>query len=273
MNRRIALLKHWMAGRRHGVGFLELMGVVLDPTLGVKARRYIEAIEDAAPYWRVRFRGIERPLYFPSHVGRYPLEMIAVELFHARDWHYYQVEPTRLRAEDVVLDCGAAEGLFSLQAEAVCRRVYAAEPLPMWIEAMSKTFAGSSKVEILPFALSDACGDLRLSVGVLDSAITDGAAGITVTARTVDSLFADRDRPVTYLKGDLEGAELHVLRGAERTIRAYAPRIAFTTYHQADHAERITELLRRIHPRYRVHPKGIEHRAGAPVMIHAWVES
>lgn len=275
---RLHLIRHWLAGRRNGVGLLDLLTVALDPTLGRKARRYIDRIDDEPPYWRVTLRGLPRSLFFPTRVGRYMLEMLIVEQFHARDWHYYQIEPTRLRPDDIVLDCGAAEGLFSLQAEHLCRRAYAAEPLPMWIEAMSKTFAGSDRFELLPYALSDASGELQLSDGVLDSTIVDAprvnvsAAGIiTVQARTLDSLFADQGRPLTYIKADLEGAELKMLAGAERTIAANKPRIAITTYHEADHAEKITAFLRRIDPKYRILTKGIEHRAGAPVMLHALV--
>ena len=95
--------------------------------------------------------------------------------------------------------------------------------------------------------------------------------GIPVQARTVDSLFADRNLPLTYIKADLEGAELRMLAGAERTIRLNKPRIAITTYHEAHHADAITAFLRRIDPAYRILTKGIEHRAGAPVMLHAWV--
>jgi FkbM family methyltransferase len=271
-NRRLRLLQHWFAGRRNGVGFWPLVKMVLGPRCGVKARRYIARIGEDAAYRVVHLRGLERPLYFPKSVDPCILDQLVVELFHPVDWHYYQIEPTRLRADDVVLDCGAAEGLFALQAEAVCRRVYAAEPIPLWLEAMGRTFAGSNRVEILPYALSDANEPLRMQVGVLDSHLAGDDGGITVQARTIDSLFADQGRELTYLKGDIEGAEPAVLRGAERTIRQCRPRIAFTTYHQADHAGWISRYLRGLHPSYRILVKGIEHRAGAPVMLHAWLD-
>ncbi|MEK6643462.1 MAG: FkbM family methyltransferase [Planctomycetota bacterium] len=269
---RLRLLHHWLGGRRNGVGFFDLLTVALDPTLGRKARRYIERIDEEPPYWYVQLRGIPRPLYFPIAVGKFMLEMLVVEQFHTRDWHFYQIEPTRLRSDDIVLDCGAAEGMFSLQAEHLCKRVYAAEPVSMWIEAMTKTFAGSSKFEILPYALSDANGELRLSMGILDSTIADTDDGIMVQSRTVDSLFAERGLPLTYIKADIEGAELRMLTGAERTIAANQPRIAITTYHEAGHAAEISAFLRRVVPKYRILTKGIEYRAGAPVMLHAWIE-
>lgn len=271
-NRRFALLKHWLAGRRHGVGALELVKTVLDPTLGVKARRYIEEIKAEPPYWRVKFRGIARPLYFPIEVGMYPLEMVVVEIFHAADWHYYQIERTRVGADDIVVDCGAAEGLFCLQVEAICKAAFAIEPLPMWVQALHKTFEGADRVHILPYGLSDESKIMGLSVGLLDSALTDDRGGLQVDVRTIDSLFIDAGRRFTYLKADLEGSEMKMLRGAERSIRAFRPRIAITTYHRPDDAEEITAFLRSISPDYRVRVKGIEHRAGAPVMLHAWVD-
>jgi hypothetical protein len=76
---------------------------------------------------------------------------------------------------------------------------------------------------------------------------------------------------LTYLKADLEGFELAMLRGAERTISRYRPKLAITTYHRADHASEIAAFLRRVEPRYRILTKGIDAVTGSPVMLHAWV--
>jgi FkbM family methyltransferase len=199
--------------------------------------------------------------------------MVLSEALDPTNWHFYELPETRVAPDDVVADCGAAEGIFSLLVASRAEHVYAVEPAPHWTRALARTFTGASNVTVVPAALGDAPGRAYLSGGALDSAVSgdkgDGATEIAV--HTVDHLFADQDRRVTYLKADLEGFELAMLRGAERTIARYRPKIAITTYHQADHASKITDFLARLEPRYRVRTKGIDAVFGAPVMLHAWV--
>lgn len=56
----------------------------------------------------------------------------------------------------------------------------------------------------------------------------------------------------TFIKLDVEGAELDALEGAEATIRACHPRLAVSVYHVADHLWRIPLLLRRLLPASRL---------------------
>jgi hypothetical protein len=134
-------------------------------------------------------------------------------------------------------------------------------------------FADAPNVTVLPVALGAASGRTFLSGGALDSAVSErpGEHAVEVTIETVDHLFVDRDRPITYLKADLEGFELEMLAGAARSIALYRPKIAITTYHRAEHAQEIEAFLRRVEPRYKVRTKGIDAITGSPVMLHAWV--
>lgn len=52
----------------------------------------------------------------------------------------------------------------------------------------------------------------------------------------------------TFIKLDVEGAELDALEGAAATIRACQPRLAVSAYHVADHLWRVPLLLRRLLP-------------------------
>jgi len=54
----------------------------------------------------------------------------------------------------------------------------------------------------------------------------------------------------TYLKFDIEGAELDALAGAENTIETYKPIIAVCIYHLPDDLWTIPLYLKRIYPFY-----------------------
>jgi FkbM family methyltransferase len=196
--------------------------------------------------------------------------MVIAEQFYTSDWHYYETPETTVARGDVVVDCGASEGLFTLRVAFRAEKVFAIEPLPLWVNCMHQTFAELGNVEIVQCALADRPGSFTLQVGGLDSQLKpDGQ--IPVSVETIDNLFARRGIPVSYIKADLEGYDFRMLQGARETLLMYAPRIAVTTYHDPVDADKMISFLRRLNGRYRFRVKGIDAGAGAPVMLHAWV--
>lgn len=270
IDRRFRLFGQWLAGRRNGVGAAELFRHLLAPLSRAKAQKFIVSLEEAGEYYVTHFQGMAAPLYHPRAAGLSSLYQVASEIFDTADWHHYEIPETAIRSEDIVADCGAAEGLFSLKAAKQCKKVYAIEPLPLFIRSLHKTFDALPNVEIVPAALGAVTGGAYLSDDGIMSVISERPTATPVQVTTIDELFVKQGRPLTYLKADLEGYELEMLEGARETIRANRPRVAITTYHQADHAARIERLLLAIHPDYHILVKGIEERAGAPVMLHAW---
>jgi len=271
--RRLRVVSHWLTGHRNGVSASQLARFVGGPTCVVESRQFIESVTEERDDVVVRLHGVERPLHWPKGETLYPLYMVLAETFNPENWHFYEVAETRVTADDIVADCGAAEGIFALQVHSRAKSVYAIEPSPHWTASLARTFQGVANVTVLPTALGAAPGNAYLSSGVLDSELSaNGRKGAhAVAVETIDRLFADRDQPLTYLKADLEGFELEMLEGARRTIARYRPKIAITTYHRADHAERIAAFLRDVDTGYRVRTKGIDADTGSPVMLHAWI--
>jgi FkbM family methyltransferase len=197
------------------------------------------------------------------------LYTIATQLSDPCHWHYYESPETPVTANDVVVDCGAGEGLFGLLVARRCQAVYLVEPLPDLIVVLKQTFSRFQNVTILPVALSDHSGQGYLVEDGVNSSLSDSKQGLVVKLMTLDNLFHDKDQPVSYIKGDLEGHEMQVLAGAQNTIRRYRPKIAMTTYHSREHGQEMTDFLKAVDPAYRVKLTGLPHH---PVMLHAWVE-
>lgn len=273
LTRRLRVASRWLAGQRHGVSAVDLARFLTGPTCEANSRGYIESMRSDPEGTTVTLRGVERALHWPAGQPLYPLYMVLTEALDARNWHYYEVAETRVTPDDVVADCGAAEGIFTLLVQARARHVYAIEPSPLWTASLRRTFADAPNVTVLAVAVGAEPRQAFLSGGALDSTVSVQGAdrAHAVQVETIDRLFADRDRPLTYLKADLEGFELEMLAGAERTISRYRPKIAITTYHRAEHASQIAAFLHRVEPRYRLRTKGIDASTGAPVLLHAWV--
>jgi len=58
---------------------------------------------------------------------------------------------------------------------------------------------------------------------------------------------------VTFIKMDIEGAEINALRGAERTLTSSVPKLAISVYHQPAHIWEVPLLLKKLVPDYRIY--------------------
>lgn len=59
------------------------------------------------------------------------------------------------------------------------------------------------------------------------------------------------EQKVTFIKMDVEGAELEALKGAEATIKRDKPRCAICVYHKPEDIDTITEYLHKLVPEYK----------------------
>ena len=92
--------------------------------------------------------------------------------------------------------------------------------------------------------------------GSMLSMITD-ASDHYIEVDTIDHITAGE--PVTYIKLDVEGAELEALKGAERTVRTCKPVLGISIYHKERDLIDIPAYINYIAPEYsfyfRVHKK------------------
>ena len=270
---RLEIVKYWVSGKRNGISLKELLQKTFDRSYTTKARSVIKQIKQHDSFLKVVFKDLDYPLYYPMEMPLYSLYQVIAEIFFGDDWHYYEFQPTKVSEGDVVVDCGAAEGLFSLLVATRCHKVYAIEPLPRFVEALRLTFSRIDNVTVVACALADREGEGKLSrAGISSSLLLSKKDGTSVKIETLDNLFYKNNIKVTYLKGDLEGSELDVLRGGVDTIRAFTPKIAITTYHRAEQADEMSGFLRIVNPDYRIRLKGLHANRGSFVMLHAWVE-
>jgi FkbM family methyltransferase len=269
MRIRLPLLKFWLSGHRNGVSFLDLLKNIFEPSYEYTAAKMIKKIEQKDGFHVISLEGINHPLYFPGEMDLHGLYGVITELLFPKNWHFYEKMGTEVLGDDIVVDCGAAEGLFSLWVAPRCKKVYAIEPLPRFVESMQRSFKGIDNIEIVPYAVSDEDGQINIIEHSTSSFLSSSKEGNKVKVATLDALFADKRIPVSYLKADVEGFELQLIRGARRTIERYEPKIAIAVYHAAGHAEYISRYLKEIVPDYKIRTIGIDDVWGAPMLLHA----
>ncbi|MCL2284586.1 MAG: FkbM family methyltransferase [Fibromonadales bacterium] len=87
----------------------------------------------------------------------------------------------------------------------------------------------------------------------LDSAISkiDDIGETLLETTTIDKITEELQLTPTFIKMDIEGAELKALEGAEKTIKHCHPRLAISVYHKAEDIADILHYILRLVPEYK----------------------
>jgi hypothetical protein len=167
-------------------------------------------------------------LYFPRSMSDYDIKRTYYELQkieqHPLSPHRYLTEDFDVEADDIVVDCGGAEGNFGLNIVDQVKKLYLFEPDEIWMEPLRATFAPwSNKVVIVHKYLSDITDDMNISL---------------------DNYFVDKEYP-TFLKLDVEGYEERLLRGANKILSSHSiKKVVTSIYHYHDDEKNLGDLLR-----------------------------
>jgi FkbM family methyltransferase len=131
-----------------------------------------------------------------------------------------------------VIDVGANVGFFT---EKLARwvgpagTVIAVEPDSENLQALRRSidrFGSNRKIEMVAAVATDRPGRSRLERNPLhpgDHRIAVNSTGIDVRAVTIDDLVTERGLRISFIKIDVQGAELMVLKGAVWTLRSHSP--------------------------------------------------
>ena len=162
--------------------------------------------------------------------------------YYTHDANFYYDKQARkimsrvLRKESNCLDVGANEGIFlrEMLRYAPQGDHIAIEPIPELAERIAEKYP---QVEVHECALSDVSGTSTFQL-VTNNPGYSGLRRrhydfgepvireITVRTRTLDELYPE-DRPLHFVKIDVEGAEYLVVRGGRRTLERNRPYIVF----------------------------------------------
>jgi len=153
---------------------------------------------------------------------------------HARGW----LEPEMfllsnlVRSGDRVIDIGGNWGIYAYALAALKTHISVFEPNPQCFRALSRWSKDNKNVDIYPVALSSKLGQGQLHIPVDVTGQEHDASGSLVsryleTSRRfeveISTLDAFAFENVRFIKIDVEGHELEVLKGSIETIRTSMP--------------------------------------------------
>lgn len=185
------------------------------------------------------FIGKEKGLYYTIHNGK--------KLFFSKDYdteekarqyycsliieqdvnspHRYLTESFRVPDGAVVIDVGAAEGIFSLDIIDKARKIYMFEPEKNWMEALKYTF------------------EMYLDKVIIINEYVSNYMDIDTT--TLDNSI--KENKIDFIKMDIEGEEYYALQGAKKLLeRSPNVKCDICTYHQEFAYEAIKNELEKM---------------------------
>ncbi|MGU0693160.1 FkbM family methyltransferase [Pseudomonas aeruginosa] len=151
-----------------------------------------------------------------------------------------------------VIDIGANIGLTSLALSGLCEegQVVAIEPVPVTFRLLEKNLSLLPRSNVLAInkALGDKDGSVAMYVNESNLATAfvvseEGCGDLEIPLTTLDSLVADCSlASVDFIKIDVEGHELDVLRGARKTLGKFRPNVLLEMNHWCLNVFRRTSL-------------------------------
>ena len=162
--------------------------------------------------------------------------------------------------EEILVDCGACGGssleIFLRKNEGQFTKYYGLEPdlynykrLEKYIEGLPEDISNKMVYKNTAAYNTDSQTNFFVLSGPGTFAADIGPDKVSTTR--IDSLLAGEK--ATYIKMNIEGAEVPALEGAEHTIRTYKPRLAIMGYHKTSDLWEVPLLIKTYFKEYKIH--------------------
>lgn len=180
-----------------------------------------------------------------------------IHLRYFNELQYFDLPQLGLEKRgEYFVDAGALDGETSKNFFRHCEEghAYVFEPNPQQFGVVREELQPyGDRVELFPAALYDENTTLFFDINHIDksNSMISETGEIKVQARRMDDVLAGRK--VTFIKMDIEGAELAALRGAEQIIREQRPKLAICIYHKPEDMWEIPSLILQYRPDYKLY--------------------
>jgi FkbM family methyltransferase len=182
--------------------------------------------------------------------------------------HIVEKEYLQPSKGDVVVDAGAHYGFYTLHASRLVGAegmILSFEPHPKNYERFLTNLSSNGIMNVMPFnkALGQCDRPIRLYVSShserhstsfrLNPSTHYSGNYIYVESARLDTVVDELGiKRVDLIKIDVEGAELSILKGAEKTIYQFKPSLTIAAYHYPEEVDEICALLKRMNLSYKV---------------------
>ena len=158
-------------------------------------------------------------------------------------------------SNEVYVDAGTFDGdtirSFIERVHGRFDAIYGFEPDPVTFAKLKANFSYEPRLHPIHAGLHSKAGILRFRDDASRGAIFAADGEIEMPVTTIDDVIGAQR--VTYVKMNIEGAEIDALQGGRTAIRAWRPRLALSVYHRASDLWRIPQLVLELNSDYRLY--------------------
>ncbi|MGI6656859.1 MAG: FkbM family methyltransferase [Desulfobulbus sp.] len=175
---------------------------------------------------------------------------------------YFEPDFIKTGSDEVFADIGTftgdtIEGYIEF-CNGVYGHIYGFEPEAKMFQQASSNLVGVPRLSLVPMGTASCNAEVPVSstLGLMQSIAKDtfhGEADGVFQVCRLDDFFSDKPSPPTFMKMDIEGAELDTLNGAAGLITQNCPQMAICVYHKHDDLLAISAYLRECCPDYKLY--------------------
>jgi len=187
----------------------------------------------------------------------YRLSLDPTSLQAIIQWELYGADDIiQFSTSETYIDGGTYDGdtirLFKNKVLDKFTKIIGFEPDPMTFKKLVANFANDPRVQPINKGLYSEAKELHFANdGSRGSILSDEQDGIVVPVTSIDEVL--NGARATYIKMNIEGAEIPALNGAKRTIAKYKPKLAISVYHRSTDIFTIPELILQLNPEYKLY--------------------
>jgi len=182
-------------------------------------------------------------------------------IYHGCENQYFSNDFFKYRENEILVDCGAYIG-DSIEAFSKIvpnfSKIIALEPDSNNFKQLQEKYKGANNIFLINAGVWEKNDCLNFSMEeygpvscLSKSNPKDNKKIIPVNVLALDTIEEVKKSKVSFIKMDIEGAELEALKGAKETIKKNKPRLAISIYHYNRHFVEIPEYIHSIVPEYK----------------------
>lgn len=178
--------------------------------------------------------------------------------------HYLAEDLVRLQDNEVYVDCGAYDGdsvvafLKAAEKQGVKKpaKILAFEPEQKNFALLQNANTGDVDLTAINKGVWSENTTLRFDSGMdTSSRLSEGEGNTSIDVISIDNALEGTNY-ATFIKMDIEGAELEALKGAQHTIRASLPILTISLYHKPEDLLTIPQYIRELSDDYHFYLRG-----------------
>lgn len=252
--------------RELGISYVKHTSLMLDAIMGMETdgEWFLSQREDILSVYDMLSDEASKRLYAQCLAKRLATDVTDFEWdeLYCREKHYFNDNYYKITDNEVYVDCGAYIGdsvLDFCNYVKAYDKIYAFEMDGENFAAMSNNLKGRNSIFQYNYGVWSCDKELEYGIGTSDNEPMEGISVFkkeegknnhirTVKVKALDSLLSGEK--VTFLKMDIEGAEIEAIKGARRIIFEQKPKLAICLYHRTSDFWQIPLLLHEINPEY-----------------------